>query len=197
MPTAARVLVLCGPSGSGKSRWAAQLSSQHGWPIVRLDDFYKPVDDPTLPRFSDGSVDWDDVGSWHQEAALEALASLCRTGCAATPVYDISTSSIVGSGEVRLAGSEVVIAEGIFAAHTIAPLQELGLLEGAYCVHHNRWVTFARRLLRDLRERRKPPMVLLRRGLRLTFAEPAIVAQQCELGAIAIRPKALERQLAG
>ena len=39
-----------GPSGAGKSRLAARLQGAHGWPIVRLDDFYRDEDDPAMPR---------------------------------------------------------------------------------------------------------------------------------------------------
>ena len=55
--------------------------------------------------------------------------------------------------------------------------RQRGLLATAYCIRQNRWVTFWRRLVRDLAERRKPPLVLWRRGLRLCRAEPAIVRQ--------------------
>lgn len=190
-----RVLVLGGPSGSGKSRWAAQLSREHGWPIVRLDDYYKDAGDPTLPSSSLGIADWDDVRSWRCDDAVDALETLCRTGELVAPVYDISTSAASGTQQVRLSGADTVIAEGIFAPYIIGPLRSRGLLAGAYCVHHNRWVTFARRLVRDLSERRKPPLVLLRRGLRLTQAEPEIVREQLRLGAEPIRPKELARRL--
>lgn len=193
--TPARVLVLGGPSGSGKSRWAAHLSREHRWPILRLDDYYKDADDPTLPISSLGIADWDDVRSWRCDDAVDALETLCRTGEVVAPVYDISTSAGTGTQQVRLDGAQIVIAEGIFAPYVIAPLQERGLLHGAYCVHHNRWVTFARRLVRDLKERRKSPSVLVRRGLRLAAAEPQIVAQQQQLGARPIRPKELDRKL--
>ncbi|MHA7126763.1 AAA family ATPase [Janibacter indicus] len=48
-PSTGRVVVLAGPSGSGKSRLAARLHRAHGWPVVRLDDFYKDLDAPTCP----------------------------------------------------------------------------------------------------------------------------------------------------
>lgn len=47
----AQVVVLAGPSGAGKSRSAERL----GLPILRLDDFYKDGDDPTLPRIAHGA----------------------------------------------------------------------------------------------------------------------------------------------
>lgn len=194
-PPLARVLVIGGPSGSGKSRWSAHLSREHHWPIVRLDDYYKDADDPTLPSSSLGIADWDDVRSWRCDDAVDALERLCRTGQIVAPVYDISASAATGTQQIRLGGADTVIAEGIFAPYVIGPLRERGLLAGAYCVRHNRWVTFTRRLVRDLSERRKPPLVLVRRGLRLTLAEPHIVAEQERLGAEPIRPKVLARRL--
>jgi uridine kinase len=58
-------------------------------------------------------------------------------------------------------------------------------------------VTFARRLVRDLRERRKPPWTLVRRGLALMRDEPNVVARQESLGAQPARAKDLEPLLSG
>jgi len=44
------------------------------------------------------------------------------------------------------------------------------------------WMNFLRRLARDLAERRKPPLTLLRRGWKLMRAEPAVVRRQIALG---------------
>lgn len=140
----ARVVLLSGPSGAGKSRLARRLREAHGWPVVRLDDFYKDGDDPTLPMSTLGIPDWDDVRSFRLEAAVEALDTLCRTGTVAVPTYDIATSRATGTTEVRTDGAPCVVAEGIFAADVIAPLRERGLLHAAYCVRQGAWVTFAR-----------------------------------------------------
>src|SRR5207342_1642168 len=86
----ARVIVLAGPSGAGKSRLAERI----GLPVLRLDDFYKSADDPTLPYIIEGAnagiVDWDDPASWLLEDAMAALDELCRTGRAEVPIYDIA-----------------------------------------------------------------------------------------------------------
>jgi len=98
---------------------------------------------------------------------------------------------------VTLDPDELVIAEGIFAAEIIGRLRELGLLHSAWCIAHNRWVTFVRRLLRDLSERRKPPHILLRRGLALCREEPQLVSRMERLGAPGASPRAAEAALAG
>ncbi|MFX0538206.1 uridine kinase family protein [Ornithinimicrobium sp. Y1847] len=187
-----RVIVLAGPSGAGKSRLARRLQTAHGWPLLQLDDFYREVGDPGLPMSPLGLVDWDDVGSWDLEAALTALESLCRSGSADVPVYDLSTSSIVGHQVVTTQGAPVVVAEGIFAAHVIAELEARGLLLTAWCVRNRPWVTFGRRLVRDLAERRKPPLTLWRRGHVLRRAEPGIVAAQQALGATPVTAREAE-----
>ena len=64
----------------------------------------------------------------------------------------------------RSAGASYVVAEGLFAQEVVAGCRERGLLADAVCVRNHRLVTFWRRLTRDLREHRKPPLVLLRRG---------------------------------
>jgi uridine kinase len=193
----ARVVILAGPSGSGKSRLAARLQETHGWPIVRLDDFYRDHDDPRAPRHDTlGIVDWDHVDSWDGDAALTALEELVTTGRTVTPVYDISSSRAIDTGEVHCGPTDLVIAEGIFAAELIGPLREQGLLRVAYCIRHgHRLMTFALRLGRDLVERRKPPLVLVRRGWELQRNEPALVRRLTRLGAIPVRASEVEAAL--
>lgn len=178
------MLVLCGPSGAGKSRLAERLRDGYGWPVVQLDDFYRPAGDPNLPMSPWGGLpDWDDVASWDLETSVEALGVLCRTGVTRTPVYDISRSAVTGHRTIHLDGASTVVAEGIFAAHTIAPLRERGMLLAGWCIRNTPWVTFGRRLARDLAERRKPPWTLWRRGHALRRAEPELVRAQAALGA--------------
>lgn len=193
----ARVLVLTGPSGAGKSRLANRLHAAHGWPVVQLDDFYRELGDPALPMSPLGLPDWDDVASWNLGEAVEALTGLCRVGRAAMPRYDISGSRVTGWHEVSTDGHPVVVAEGIFAGHTIAPLRDRGLLAAAWCIRNRPWLTFTRRLVRDLAERRKPPVTLWRRGHVLRRAEPGIVDAQAALGAEPMTAREAERLCPG
>jgi uridine kinase len=187
---AAQVVVLAGPSGSGKSQLAARLQL----PVLRLDDFYRDGDDPDLPH-AFGIVDWDDPASWNCDAAVEAVVTLCRHGSVDVPRYDIPTSRAVGHYVVEAARAPIVIAEGIFAAETIPLLAAAGVLADAIALTHRPAVTVTRRLVRDLKEARKPPLTLLRRGWALMRAEPGIVARQVRLGATACTPAAAERRI--
>lgn len=184
----ALVIVLAGPSGAGKSRLAERL----GLPVLRLDDFYKSGDDPTLPKITSGAnagmTDWDHPDSWLLEEALDTLAQLCREGKAEVPVYEIARNGRCGSQVLDLDGSPYFLAEGIFAPEVVAGCAERGLLAAAYCVRQHRLVTFWRRLTRDLRERRKPPLVLLRRGWALLRDQDRVVAHAVARGCRPVTP---------
>ncbi len=184
----ARVVVLAGPSGAGKSRLAARL----GLPVLRLDDFYKDGDDPTLPRIAEGAnaglVDWDHPDSWHPQDALAALERLCEEGSAEVPLYDIARDGRHGSRPLDLAHHRLFVAEGIFAQDVVPECRARGQLAAAYCVRQRPLVTFWRRLTRDLRERRKPPLVLLRRGWALMRSQRDLVDRAVALGCEPVSP---------
>ncbi|HRW36907.1 MAG: hypothetical protein KDB04_00225 [Acidimicrobiales bacterium] len=175
----ARVVLLVGPSGSGKTYLARSV----GLPILALDDFYRADTDPAMPIGTDGRIDWDDPASWDGDAALDALEDLCCDEQVEVPDYSIAHNRAVGTKVVARGGATVVVAEGIFAAELIAPLRAEGLLADALLIEQGRWVTFGRRLWRDLREGRKAPWYLVRQGWAKTRSEPAVVAHQLALGA--------------
>lgn len=180
--------MLAGPSGAGKSRLAERI----GLPVLRLDDFYKSGGDPTLPLITEGAnagiVDWDDPESWLLDDAMSALDELCRKGRADVPVYEIAQNGRCGWQTLDLEGHELFIAEGIFAQEVVSHCEEAGLLAAAYCVRQHPMVTFWRRLTRDLREHRKPPLVLLRRGLALLHDQRRVVANAVEKGCTPMTP---------
>jgi uridine kinase len=192
-----RIVLLAGPSGSGKSSLAAHV----GLPTVCLDDFYKDGDDTSLPHLDlpgpDGQklVDWDDPRSWHAHRAHAALVELALTGAIELPVYDIPTSRAIGTHRVDVGDAPLVVAEGIFAAELVDACRDAGILADALCLTLRPSVTFWRRLVRDLRESRKPPLTLVRRGLALLRAEPSIVARQVSLGADPVSPDDAVRRL--
>ena len=191
----ARVIVIAGPSGAGKSRLTRRL----GLPAINLDDFYKDGEDPTLPTVAiaggDAIIDWDSPASWNSAAALEALEQICREGAVELPRYDISASRTTGRQRLSLDGAHFVIAEGIFAQEIVEPCRARGILADAVCVTQHPAITFVRRLSRDLREHRKPPFYLVRRGLHLALGQRRVVEHAAQRGCRVRHPHAAYEEL--
>jgi uridine kinase len=184
------VIVIAGPSGSGKTRLCRRL----GLPVLNLDDFYKDGDDPTLPCLDLGGgapiVDWDSPMSWHASHALDTIEKLCVDAAADVPTYDIAQSRRTGHHVLELGTEGHFVAEGIFAQEVVAESRRRGLLADAICLTQHPVVTFFRRLSRDLREHRKPPSVLVRRGLHLLREQRRVVAHAESLGCRVVHPEA-------
>lgn len=167
----------------------AQLS---GRPRLALDDFYFDGDHEALPHTL-GIVDWDDIASWDTAGALAAIVALCHTGSADVPRYDIAQNARTEVRRLDLGDAPLFIAEGVFAPDVVGPCRAAGLDVDALYLDRPRTVTLVFRFLRDLSERRKPPWILLRRGLARWKAEPDIRRHALELGC---RPVSMREALA-
>lgn len=181
-----RIVLLAGPSGSGKSRLARRVGAL----AVRLDDFYLDADAPGLPRTAHGFIDWDDVATWDAAGAAAALAHLAREGNCELPVYSIVESRRTGWQRLELGGHRLVIAEGIFAIELLPVARAAGLdLEPIY-LDRNPLLVAALRLRRDVAQHRKSMKVLLRRGFDLMRAQPALRRKAVAAG---FRPVSMRR----
>lgn len=157
-----RLVLIAGPSGSGKSR----LAHAAGCPSLRLDDYYFDAHHADMPQTL-GITDWDDPRSWDAVAAVAALRELLTTGQVLAPAYSISESRRVGSHLLAMDGSGCLTAEGIFAIEFLSTCHDAGLAAEAIYLDRPGPVVFWLRLRRDLAKKRKPPLILLRRGLAL------------------------------
>ena len=128
---------------------------------------------------------------------MAAVEELCRTGRCDVPEYDIARDGRVGHRVLDLGGAELFVAEGIFAQEVVAECRGRGLVAEAICVTQHPMVTFWRRLVRDLREHRKPPLVLVRRGLRLAREQRAVVAHAVALGCTPMSADAAHERVRG
>ncbi len=186
------LLLIAGPSGSGKSRLTRLATGTGRAATIGLDDFYRDVDAPGLPMSPLGIPDWDDVGTWDLAQAVDTVGALLRDGRAELPTYDISKSRRVGEHIVDIDDAETVLAEGIFAIDMLAAARAAGMTCEGWWLDRPRSANFTRRLARDLREHRKTPPVLLRRGAALYRAEPALRRAAIEAG---FTPMSMRRAL--
>ncbi len=167
--TSRTLILVAGPSGSGKSR----LTRLSGLPQLRLDDFYRDEGEEGMPmiEFAGAPIpDWDDPRSWNTDAALEAVRLLMTTGEATIPKYDISQSRAVGTHTVTV-NSTALIAEGLFAAEMAKACRKAGIDVLAIWLDRHKTTNFLRRFIRDVKGHRKPVPVLIHRGFELARRE--------------------------
>ena len=81
-------------------------------------------------------------------------------------------------------------------AEVAADARKRGILSDAVCVHRSRWLTMLLRFVRDVREKRKPLPILIRRGIRLARQEPSIVAHLRAAGFRAVSVRGIRGLLA-
>lgn len=189
------LILLGGASGSGKS----YLAHRFGRPHLELDNFYREISEHTpatpLPQTGYGEIDWDHPGTWNCDKAVDALIELLETGQTQVPNYSISTSSYDGTRGIDLNGGPL-LSEGIFVSEILAPLQRLDVDVRAYYIEVSPLSTAVRRLVRDVRERRKPLGFLLKRGYALFRADREIRGRHLAAGFVPMKKKSVKSMLA-
>ena len=200
----ARVILLAGPSGSGKTSLLRRVGAKR----LKLDDFYRDGDEAGMPLVGGGitsgagrqeamsRIDWDHPDSWDAERAMRAILDLCAVGRTEVPIYSIPCNAVVGRAGLDIGRAHAFVAEGVFAAELIDRCRAEGVLAAALVLRRPRPATWWFRLRRDLAERRKPPAVLLRRGLRLALEEPERIQDWMERGCRAVSRRQCEAAIA-
>lgn len=200
----ARVILLAGPSGSGKTSLLRRVGAKR----LKLDDFYRDGDEAGMPLVGGGitggagrqeamsRIDWDHPDSWDAERAMRAILDLCAVGRTEVPVYSIPDNAVVGRAGLDIGRAHAFVAEGVFAAELIDRCRAEGVLAAALVLRRPRPATWWFRLRRDLAECRKPPTVLLRRGLRLALEEPERIQDWMERGCRAVSRRQCEAAIA-
>lgn len=164
--------------------------------MVQLDDFYKDADDPTIVRRGN-AVDWESSGSWHLDATISAIETLCRDGAVDVPIYQFNLNRRTGGKTLELNDAKFVAAEGLFAAQILPELASRKLLAAAVVLANPPTLTLIRRLARDFADRRKPPMTILRLGWQRFRTDPSMVRELTAAGATPMSNKAAEAYLRG
>ncbi|MEG2671648.1 MAG: nucleoside kinase [Ruthenibacterium sp.] len=165
----AKVVMLTGPSASGKTTTAHKLSqemTQRGKrsAVVSLDNFFKNIED--YPRLPDGTADYESVDALDINTINRALLSLVKTGKTEVPDFDFCREQRrQGTLQIEV-GDGIVFIEGIHALnprltallpqHSVykiyAGMREEYSFQGQRILP-TRDVRLARRMVRDIKFR--------------------------------------------
>jgi uridine kinase len=158
-----RVVLIAGPSSSGKTTFSKKLMIQLRVvgrnPItISLDDFYKPHD--LTPRDEEGNPDFEALDALDVELLNDTLVRLLRAEEAEAPIFDFHAGARKPSGrKMKLPDRAILILEGIHGLNdALTPLVPreskhkiyVSALTQLNLDDHNRIATTDNRLIRRI-----------------------------------------------
>lgn len=159
----AHILLLTGPSASGKTTTArriGQVLAEQGEKVIQisLDNFFLPLE--RLPLWEDGSRNYESVESLDLECFRQVTRTLLETGRAELPLYDFTVNQRAAQGlEICYDQHTYLIIEGIHALNPrIAEAMGAHRYLRLYISVHSDFVDEAQQVLlpaRDLRLTRR------------------------------------------
>lgn len=169
----ARVILICGPSSSGKTTFAKRLCIQlgvNGFKTLYMgtDDYYKELDERVYDE--NGEVDLESIRAIDTKLFMKHINALLAGEEVDLPHYDFSIpGKVFGQRMTRLKNNQLIVIEGIHAMNSeltsdIDDAQKFKIYISPFTPisidHHNRISTtdarMLRRLVRDYKFRSAP-----------------------------------------
>ena len=162
-----RVILLAGPSASGKTTTANLISDKikslgEKSTVVSLDNFYRDADDPKYPRLPDGTRDFESPEALDLDELIGTLRNIIEGREFSVPRYDFKVGGRVDITHYPSYGDGCVIIEGIHGLNPILsdPFPKENVLKVFVSVSTNinengerilsgRKLRFVRRMVRD------------------------------------------------
>ncbi|MFV0498199.1 MAG: uridine kinase [Candidatus Fimivivens sp.] len=173
-----RIILLAGPSSSGKTTTAHKISetfAQNGVhaPVVSLDDFFLGV--ANYPKLPDGTPDMETVEALDLPLINKTLGDLLEEGRATFPVFDFNNSTrSAQTNEIQLGARGVLVVEGLHALNPrLVEVLDQNVLYRAYVSTRTKYMDgkteiltpkdarLIRRMVRDHNFRNRSPLETL------------------------------------
>jgi len=112
------LVVIAGGSCSGKTYLAKALSES--LPpvsnlIISIDDYYKDIEDISLPRDEKNRVIYDHPDSYRASELMQTITNLQQGEKAWLPKYDMATNRLINPHGLELNPCPIIIVEGLFS----------------------------------------------------------------------------------
>jgi len=153
------LVAIAGGSCSGKSYFMRCFSNHlteqgNSHSLLRLDDYFKDIDDPTLPRDDKRRVIFDSPNSYRHELFLRHLRELARGKSVDCPVYDLANNRVVLAESKKVLPQRIILAEGLHAIRFVELIKKdrhrfYGVYSIAVFIDASTETRLARRIERD------------------------------------------------
>lgn len=112
----ARVVMISGPSSSGKTTFANRLSIHLRVlgmtpKLISLDNFYRPRNE--IPVKADGSLDYEDLHALNVPLIISSLFSLLKGKTVDLPIYHFASEKKNDTMQLTLGKHDILLLEGI------------------------------------------------------------------------------------
>ena len=144
---ATQIIAIGGGTGSGKSTLADVLSEKLDAHVIRIDDYYYPLNH--LDFHEREQINFDAPDSIDHDLLIQKIETLVKGDSITKPIYDF-TQHTRGFGEEIVTPSRYLIVDGLFALHWPGLLDHASLKVFVDTAYEHR---FRRRLKRDIEER--------------------------------------------
>lgn len=150
------MIAIAGCSCSGKTTLALRLAEALRGTVLPVDAYYRDL--AALPFEQRAGINFDTPEAIEEALLLEHARALSRGVAIERPVYDFETHLRTARTE-RVSGASPVILEGLFALYW-RPIRQLCRVKAFVELEHRDCLE--RRLIRDVRERRRTRESVLR-----------------------------------
>jgi len=130
-------------ASSGREKIRSSIDKSIGW--LPLDDFFRDLDDPLIPRNDEGLPIFDVPESYCSEEYSTVVAKLLSGEECLAPVYNLAKNRRYG--EVKIKGMQILVTEGLFS---IDFCQKIPVVSLSVYVEADRSVCEERRVTHDM-----------------------------------------------
>ena len=123
------LVVIAGGTCSGKSYLAGAINNYFGEgdvSVVQLDDYFKDLDDPTLPHDPSGYPIFDLPQSYHRRQINVDVAALLGGNPIDCPVYDIASNRRTLTTRL-IEARKIIVIDGLFSIDFLSHLKHLAI----------------------------------------------------------------------
>ncbi|MFA5359176.1 MAG: hypothetical protein WC310_05180 [Patescibacteria group bacterium] len=116
------LIAIAGCSCSGKSFLAKALNEASPATILPLDNFFRDIDDPALPRDKNNRHLFEAPESYWKDQYLAAAVALLTGKTVILPTYDLATNKRLPTTGQTVSPNTTIVAEGLYAITFLSAL---------------------------------------------------------------------------
>ncbi|MFH1284602.1 MAG: AAA family ATPase [Candidatus Peregrinibacteria bacterium] len=155
------LLLISGPTGSGKSTISKMISEELGVSLLSLDNYFKNEDEMELVLPELNIRQWDSPDCYNWNVLIETLQDIFRKKIARIPIFSHELSRQNGWAHLRLQKTPLIV-EGLYAMHPeiLDTVQSMRLKLFSVFLNIPEEIRWQRKYNRDVLERDEDPSTL-------------------------------------